>query len=280
MLDFEQPIVVEIVEDLSMQRHRDGRGRRLAGPGENLGDGRGTSGDPGLLQQHPQAGVASGLDGGGAAGSSGQCQGGRSGEQIVEAGRVARHQAMQHFLHLTAQTGVLADQVAAVPDEQLQLLVVVGPDRSDQAEAADRRAEDARQIGVVGLVARIGRLPIVPAGVRMDQACVETGLAKGVLHGPMVRAGLLDGDDEVREPVFDDGRADAMERRLKIALRVRARRGRDQNVAIEVGEEELRAQLGAVEGDDTKSLRSDPLHSRVDLTIRLVNSKHPTHLLA
>ena len=82
--------------------------------------------------------------------------------------------------------------------------------RLDQAEAIDGGAMDGVEVGVVGLVAGIGREAELLGGQRMDDAGLEAGGDDGALDRQMVVAGALDGDDEVAR-----GRWSAMARRMR-----------------------------------------------------------------
>jgi hypothetical protein len=54
---------------------------------------------------------------------------------------------------------------------------------------------DGGQIGIVGLVVRIGRLTELFGGVGVDQARVEVGLGEGVLDGMVIAARAFDSDE-------------------------------------------------------------------------------------
>jgi hypothetical protein len=51
----------------------------------------------------------------------------------------------------------LVDQIAAVAAQHLERRIELGPNGLEQAEALGDGADNGGQIGVVGLVARIGR---------------------------------------------------------------------------------------------------------------------------
>jgi hypothetical protein len=108
---------------------------------------------------------------------------------------------MKDFADLALQRVGLAHQVAALADEHLQVQVVLGPWRIDEAEAVDRRPKDAGQVGVVSFVARIGGLTVLGRSKGMHEANIEPALPEKLLHGPMVGASAFDGHEEVAELV-------------------------------------------------------------------------------
>jgi hypothetical protein len=68
---------------------------------------------------------------------------------------------VQFFPQLIAEDGHLVDEVATLPDQKLELLVLIGPDGVDESEAIDSSAIDGGEIVVVGLVARVGNCLLV-----------------------------------------------------------------------------------------------------------------------
>src|SRR5262249_8374979 len=109
--------------------------------------------------------------------------------EVAEAAGVAGHRRVQLFKDLTPENSILIHQVAAVAAEHLQRDVGLRPGRLDQAEAVRRGAEDGGEVGVVGLVLRVGGLAVLLGGEGVDQPGVEAGLAEGTLHGAVVLAG-------------------------------------------------------------------------------------------
>src|SRR5262245_18153003 len=95
--------------------------------------------------------------------------------------------------------------------EELQLLIIGWTGKFDQAQTVDGGAMNAGEIGIVVFVAGVGRLAEMLAGEGMDHADVPVGFAKGTLHGTVVFAGLLNGDDQVLELVLLHGVADAVD---------------------------------------------------------------------
>jgi hypothetical protein len=80
--------------------------------------------------------------------------------------------------------------------------------RLEQAEAVDGGALDGGEVGVIGLVAGVGRQAELLGGQRMDDAGLAPGGDGGALDRGVVVAGSLDGDDEVAEVVLGQGAAD------------------------------------------------------------------------
>ena len=84
-------------------------------------------------------------------------------------------------MDLIAEVGVLADQVAAVAGQEPEPGVDLIERRLDQAEAVDGGAMDGEEVGVVGLVAGVGRQAELLGGQRMDDAGLEPGGDDGAL---------------------------------------------------------------------------------------------------
>jgi hypothetical protein len=78
----------------------------------------------------------------------------------------------------------------------------------------------------------------------------------------MIRAGLLDGDDEVAEVVLGDGPPELVDGGVESRACVLDCGQRDEDAAVEVGEQPGGAGLGAVDGDDAEGLGADGLDAR------------------
>ena len=177
-----------------------GRGGAL-GPGEHLVERAVLEADGGVAEQGGHAGASGGEEAGGAVEVQGQVQGGGVLPERGEAGGVAGEGGVEVLLDLQAERRSLADQVAAVAGEQLQLAPARVPLRFQQGEAVDGGAVDGVQVGVVGLDAGVGGLAELLGGEGVDGAGLEAGGGEGALHGVVVSAGAFDGDDHVAEPV-------------------------------------------------------------------------------
>src|SRR5262245_43829155 len=91
--------------------------------------------------------------------------------------------------------------------QKLQGQILGRPNRIEQAETMRGGAENAAEIGVIGLVVGIGRLTVLLRREGMHDARVEAGLPERALHRPMILAGSFDRDDDVAELVLVDGLA-------------------------------------------------------------------------
>jgi hypothetical protein len=167
------------------------------------------------------------------------------------------------LVDLALQAGALADQVAAVPGQRLQALMQVVRGPLLQAEAIDRGAVDCVQVGLIGLVAGIGREAELLGGEGMDGADLEGGLREGPFDRLVVMAGPLDGDDEVVEPMVVDGVTELRDGALEPVAVVGNLDGCDQDLAEEIGEHPLGPGLGAIDVDDAEVLGPDPLDARM-----------------
>src|SRR5215471_21203540 len=96
-------------------------GRSIVGPGEDLGQSRATTAEVALGEQALQASLAGGTDRWGRTGEARQRHGGSALPELEEALGVAGHGGVQQLADLAAQDGVLVDQVAALPDQKLQV---------------------------------------------------------------------------------------------------------------------------------------------------------------
>jgi hypothetical protein len=120
-------------------------------------------------------------------------------------------------------------------------------------------ALDGGEVGVVGLVAGVGREPELAGGQGVDDAGLEPGGDGGALDRGVVVAGALDGDDEVAEVVIGHGPADAGGEVGEPAAGVLDGGRFDEDVPIEIGEHPFGAGLGAIDGDDAEVLGADVL---------------------
>jgi len=117
-----------------------------------------------------------------------RCQAQSRSPQVGEVGGEARVRGVEVLADLRPQGRGLADELAAVTDQELKRRPRFVPARLDQREAADGGAVDRRQVGVIGLVAGVGGLAKLFGGERMDDAGLEAGGREGVLNGAMVTA--------------------------------------------------------------------------------------------
>jgi hypothetical protein len=85
----------------------------------------------------------------------------------------------------------------------------------EETEADDRRAVNAREVMVVGLVAGMLDLAELMRGERMDDACFIAGVSKGALHGLMIVAGAFHGDEDLGESMRCDGIPERIDRLAK-----------------------------------------------------------------
>ncbi len=97
----------------------------------------------------------------------------------------------------------------------------------------------------------------------MEDACLEAGGGEGALHEAVIAAGAFDGDEAIAQLVLVEGGADLGEGGVQFGPVVGDGRGREEHAAIEIGEQELGAFLGAVETDDAEVLGTDLLDARV-----------------
>ena len=127
-------------------------------------------------------------------------------EKIIETTCIPGQAGLDVLEDLTAEQGLLLDQVAAKAGPEQQRRVGRVARGLPQAEAVDRGAEDPRlRVGRVGLGVVVGGLAVMAGDRGVDDAGVEAGGGEGALHRAMRRAGLLEGDDRVAEILLGDG---------------------------------------------------------------------------
>ena len=89
---------------------------------------------------------------------------------------------MQVLANLAGQRRRLLDKVAAMTSSQLQFPIRRFQLQLAQPKASDGRSVLRKKIRFVGLVARIGRHPILLGGKGMNDAGFESGAGKGSLR--------------------------------------------------------------------------------------------------
>lgn len=97
----------------------------------------------------------------------------------------------------------------------------------------------------------------------VEDAGFEAGGGEGALDDAVVASGAFDGDQAVVELVLSEGVANLADGRAQFGAVVGDGGRRDEDPAVEVGEEELGAGLGTVKADDAKVFRSDLLDAGV-----------------
>ena len=198
--------------------------------------------------------------------------------EFVEAGGEARQGCFEVLANLAVEGGALADQVAAVADDELQGGPGLVAGRLEQRTACDGGAVDGVQIGVVGLVARIDGLAILLGDEGVQNARLEASTGEAALDDAVIAAGTLDGDETVAELVRGKGVSNLSDGGVQVRSVMGDVGRRDKDASIEVGEEELGAHLGTVEADDAEVLGTDLLDARVQHAGRLANMLHGTAL--
>jgi hypothetical protein len=163
------------------------------------------------------------------------------------------------FADLAIEGSAFADQVAALADEQLQ----GGPGdiarRLQQSTAGDGGAVQGGKIGIVGFVAGVDALAVLFGNEGMEDAGFKTRGDEGTLDDAMIAAGTFDGDDAIRELVLGEGLPDLDECSFEIGSIVRDGGGRNEDATVEIGEQEFRTDLCAVEADNAEIFGSDQL---------------------
>ena len=190
---------------------------------------------------------------------------------IIKTPCVSGHDRLKVLVDLAAQRRRLLNQVAAVSCQELKADRDWVSGLFDQAEAVDRGAINRVEIGVIGLVARIGGLAELFGGQRVNRPGVEPGLDESPFDREVIPPGPLDGDDHVQQTGPLDDLAYRLHHRLEAVSCVLDRGGRYEDLAVEVGQHPFGAGLGTINADDAEMLRTDGLNPGVDDPAGLVD---------
>ena len=109
---------------------------------------------------------------------------------------------MQVLPNLAGQCCGLLDKIATVTSSQLQFPIRRLQLKLTQSKASHGGPVLRKQVGFVGLVARISRHPILLGGKGINDAGFKTGAGKGSLRGQIIVSSPLDDDDEVLNVVL------------------------------------------------------------------------------
>jgi hypothetical protein len=118
---------------------------------------------------------------------------------LVEARGRTGQRGFARFADLAAQGRGLADQIAAVADAELAARPGLLRRWFEEGKARDRSTLDSRQVGVIGLVARVLGLAELLGREGMDHARLQARRREGALHDTVVTTGSLDGDPEIMQ---------------------------------------------------------------------------------
>ncbi len=173
--------------------------------------------------------------------------------------------------NLTIEDHALADQIAAVADQQLQRGPSLVARGFQERATGDGSPMDGREVLVVGLVARINRLAVLLGGEGMKDAGLETRCRKGALHEAVIAARAFDGDDTIAKLVLLERLADLGDGGLERRSGMIDHRRRDQQTAIEVAEQKLGACFAAVKADDAEVLGPNLLDARMQDAARFTD---------
>jgi hypothetical protein len=133
--------------------------------------------------------------------------------------------------------------------------------------------ENGGEIGVSGFVVGVGGLAVLFGGEGIDEADVEVGGAEGALHGTVVFAGACDEHDEIAKLVLCLGLAEPVDGGMEVRAGMVERRGLQEDMAVEVGEEVTGPRLGAIEGDDAEVIGADGLDARLSWLLAFGSTK-------
>ena len=130
---------------------------------------------------------------------------------------------------------------------------------------------DGGQVGVVGFVAGIDGLAILLGDEGVQDARLEAGGGEGALDDLVIASGAFDGDDAIVELMCGKCLADLCDGGVELGAVVGNVGGRNEDTAVEVSEEELGTDLGAVEADDAEVFGPDLLDARMQYATRLAD---------
>jgi len=121
--------------------------------------------------------------------------------EFVEAGGIAGHGRLEVVANLAVEGRALADQVAAVADDELQGGPGFVARRFEQSATGDGSPVDGGQVGVVGFVAGIDGLTVLLGDEGVQDARLETGGGESALDDAVLAAGAFDSDEAIAELV-------------------------------------------------------------------------------
>ena len=188
--------------------------------------------------------------------------------EFVEAGGEARQGGFEVFADLTIERSAFADQVAAMAGQELQGGPSFIAGGFEEGTAGNGGAVHGGQVGVVGFVARVDGLAILFSDEGVYNTGLKTSRSEGALDEAMIAAGAFDGDEAILELKGSKGLADLVHGGLEVGPVVVDPGGRDEDAAVEIGQEEFGADFGGVKADDAKVFRSDLLDPGMELALR------------
>src|SRR5450759_2351491 len=103
----------------------------------------------------------------------------------------------------------------------------------------------------------------------MEDGRLEAGGGEGALDEAVITAGAFDGDEAVKDVMFGEGVTHLGDGGVEGGPVVFNGGGRNQDAAVEVGEQHLGANLGAVEAEDAEVFGSDLLDAGMKQPARL-----------
>ena len=174
------------------------------------------------------------------------------------------------FEHLLLDGDALVHQLASVSGQQLEPDVGGIGFGLRQTEAVDGGAMDGGEVGVVGLVAGIRGESILFGGVGVDDADLEPCLPEGAPDRAVIASGTLDDHDRILDVVAVHCGAHGQDGGIEGRSVVLDGGRLDQDSAVEVGEQDLGAGLGAVDAHEGEVFGTDGEDARVDDTERLM----------
>jgi len=137
-------------------------------------------------------------------------------EEPIEENGIARHAQVQVFANLAGEGGGLFDEAAAMTCSELQFRVRRFEFQIAQPEPCHSRSVLSIQIGLIGLVTRIGRHAVLLGGKRMHNARFKTGASKGPLGRKVVIARSFDDDESVLNAMLGLGLANQLDCQFEV----------------------------------------------------------------
>ena len=180
-----------------------------------------------------------------------------------EAG-VARQATFDKGAELRLDFGALADKIASMSHEELEVSIGLVPSRLNQAEPIHSGPKDTDQIVVVGFDIAMLYGAIVRGRKWVDESSLEARIPKGAHDHLMVGSGHFDADNGVLYFIFFVCFFKLCNRSLQITMSVLDAGGFEKNSAVKVTEEPLGSRLGTVDTDDAKVLRPNLHDARLN----------------
>ena len=231
--------------------------RRILGPGKDANQGGILDSHTLAARQFDESGESRFENGLGSPVGTGNHQCNARFEDIIKTSHVSGETRFEVLQNLAAELGRFLDQIPPVSGPELELAVDRIPGGFDQPVAITGSLDDSFQVGIVGFLVGMSSVTEVAGDHGEDNPHIKTSGREGPLGWLVITPGALHNHDHILELVKSHGLADLGDGVIeRVATMIQDRR-RDQDLAVEVGEQQLGTGLGTIDGDDAEVLGAD-----------------------